>query len=68
MKPLYIVLAAIGGATVGAAAATLFAPQKGSRTREDIVKFIKEHCPVMKDKKLQELADKISADIKEAKL
>lgn len=68
MKPLYIVLAAIGGAAVGAAAATLFAPQKGTKTREDIVKFLKSHCPVMKEKKLQELADKISADIKEARL
>lgn len=68
MKPLHIVLAALGGAVVGAAAATLLAPQKGSKTREDIVKFFKSHCPVMKDKKLQELADKISEEIKEAKL
>jgi gas vesicle protein len=68
MKSVNYLLAALGGAVVGAAAAILLAPQKGSDTREAIVDFVKSHCPKMKESKLQQLADKISDEIKEAKL
>ncbi len=68
MKSVNYLLAALGGAVVGAAAAILLAPQKGRDTREAIVDFVKSHCPKMKESKLQQLADKISDEIKEAKL
>lgn len=68
MKTVNYALAALGGAVVGAAAAILLAPEKGSKTRESIVDFIKSHCPAIKESKLQQLADRISEEIKEAKI
>lgn len=66
MKALHLVLAAVGGAAVGAAAALLLAPEKGSDTRKSIIDFVKSHCPMMKESKLEKLADRISEEIKEA--
>lgn len=68
MKAVNFALAILGGAVAGAAAALLFAPQKGSDTRDSIADFIKSHCPGMKESKLQQLAERISDEIKEAKL
>lgn len=67
MKALPIVVAAIGGALVGAAAALLFAPQKGSDTREAIKNFIRSHVPGIKGQELESLADQIAEEIKEVK-
>lgn len=63
MKPVHVAIAAAGGALVGAAAALLLAPKTGAATRQDIVDFIKTHCPLLKNKKVAELAEQIEADL-----
>ncbi|MDE5629425.1 MAG: YtxH domain-containing protein [Muribaculaceae bacterium] len=67
MKGLPIVVAALGGALVGAAAALLLAPRKGSDTREAIKGFIVSHVPGIKQKDLDSLADQIAEEIKDIK-
>ncbi len=67
MKGLPLVIAAVGGALVGAAAALLLAPQKGSDTREAIKNFVRSHVPGIKDRELDTLADQIAEEIKEVK-
>lgn len=65
MKCLPILLAAASGAVLGATAALLLAPQKGSDTRESIADFIKSHYPKIKDCKIKKMADQISEEMKD---
>lgn len=67
MKGLPVFIAAVGGALVGAAAALLLAPQKGSETRDAIKGFIRSHIPGIKENELESLADQIAEEIKEVK-
>ena len=67
MKGLPIIIAAIGGALVGAATALLLAPQTGSQARESIKDFIRTHVPGIKAAELEDLADQIADEIKDIK-
>lgn len=67
MKGLSIIIAALGGALVGAATALLLAPAKGSETRKAIKDYIRSHVPGIKDSELETLADQIAEEIKEVK-
>ena len=42
MKALNIVLAVIGGAVAGATVGLLLAPEKGEKTRRNIVKYLEK--------------------------
>lgn len=66
MKNFSIIFAVIGGAVAGAALGLLFAPEKGTDTRDEIKRFIKKNCPFVKQNKLDELAERIAEEIKQA--
>lgn len=67
MKGINLVLAAAGGVIVGAAIALLYAPEKGEKTRRNIVDFVKSHCPYVKQSEVEKIADEIEATIETAK-
>jgi gas vesicle protein len=63
MKPLNALLAIAGAATIGAACGMLFAPRKGSETRDYIRVFLKSHCPCTCNTHLNDLAAQIAAEV-----
>ena len=66
MKGLNILAAFIGGAAIGAALGILFAPEKGEDTRQKIKDILREKGINLNRSEMDELGDKITAEVKEA--
>lgn len=66
MKALNVALLVAGGVAVGTLVGILVAPKSGKQTRSDIKAFIRSKCPLMKEDRLNNLVDKIRAELDEA--
>jgi gas vesicle protein len=66
MKGLNILAAFLGGAAIGAALGILFAPEKGEDTRQKIKDILREKGINLNRSEMDELVDKIAAEVKEA--
>ena len=66
MKGLNILAAFLGGAAIGAACGILFAPEKGENTRQKIKDILREKGIKLNRSEMDELVDKIAAEVKDA--
>ena len=66
MKGLNVLAAFLGGAAIGAACGILFAPEKGENTRQKIKDILREKGIKLNRSEMDELVDKIAAEVKDA--
>lgn len=66
MKGLNFLAAFLGGAAIGAALGILFAPEKGEDTRQKIKEILREKGIKLNRSEMDELVDKIAAEVKDA--
>ena len=64
MKALNFLAAFVGGAAVGAAFGILFAPERGTDTREKIAEAIRKRGIRLNRKEMDTLVDEIAEEIK----
>lgn len=65
MKGVNVLVAFLGGAALGAVAGILFAPEKGSDTREKILDILRKKGIKLNRSEMEELVDELTAEIKE---
>ena len=66
MKGFNVLAAFLGGAAIGAALGFLFAPEKGEETRRKIKDILREKGINLSRSEMDDLVDKIAAEVKEA--
>ena len=66
MKALSFLAAFIGGAAGGAAVGILFAPEKGTETRDKIAEALRKRGIKLNRKEMDSLVDEIADEIKSA--
>lgn len=64
MKPFHFILAMGAAAAAGVVAGVLFAPRKGKESRENLADFVESHHPILKNRRLEALAQQIANEIR----